>query len=586
MVFNQLLDFETSLYMKQSKLTVIDFFCGAGGFSEGFRQMEYEIIYGYDSWGPAVETFNHNFNLQCAPKNILDFKESLAEILTIPDTDIIIGSPPCVSFSSSNKSGKADKSLGVKLTETFLKIVAVKKHQPNSKLKAWYMENVANSKRYLQTAYTFKDLNLEDWATEHRISPNKVAIDLLDNTTIINSADYGAMQARKRLISGEIIKKKGLIIPPITNQPKAKGKAINLYNSISNLKTNFPNPFSKKSSKLVKDIQYDIKLEQDKITDHFYDTGVYQVEWSFSKYWKQNHPFMGRMSFPENEEKPSRTITATKIANSRESIIYKSEIARVGDGEYRLPTVREAAIIMGFPITYQFLGSENIKWRLVGNAVCCCVSRALAKTTLKELGYKVSSIMNVLKEPNLKDVNNLNTYHQKIFDNPPVKNKGARFRRHPIKDGNLTVTLSNYDIQSNKTENKWLTSIQYGTGNGFPIQKIEDNYYKTLEPIIKSIRGGNRFLSIINNGFSQLIADKNMMQTMYEQQRSQDGYREPTELIDEVKRMLDNISLEENTFEQKDVIIFSHKKDIPIKQLFALYAVNKISSIANQKNHE
>jgi DNA (cytosine-5)-methyltransferase 1 len=84
----------------------------------------------------------------------------------LPNTEIIIGSPPCVSFSSSNKSGNADKSLGVELTETFLRIVAVKKHQPNSILKAWFMENVVNSKRYLQTAYTFKDLGLSEWANK------------------------------------------------------------------------------------------------------------------------------------------------------------------------------------------------------------------------------------------------------------------------------------------------------------------------------------------------------------------------------------------------------------------------------------
>ena len=86
-----------------NKLTVIDFFCGAGGFSEGFRQMGYDIIYGYDHWKPAVDTYNHNFNLQCSPKNILDFDNSIDEINAIPNTDIILGSPPCVSFSSSNK---------------------------------------------------------------------------------------------------------------------------------------------------------------------------------------------------------------------------------------------------------------------------------------------------------------------------------------------------------------------------------------------------------------------------------------------------------------------------------------------------
>ena len=88
----------------------------------------------------------------------------------------------------------------------------VKKHQPNSTLKAWFMENVVNSKRYLQTAYTFKDLGLTDWANEHKISPNKIAIDLFENTTVINSADYGSIQARKRVISGEIIKQKKPII--------------------------------------------------------------------------------------------------------------------------------------------------------------------------------------------------------------------------------------------------------------------------------------------------------------------------------------------------------------------------------------
>ena len=360
------------------KLKVLDFFCGAGGFSEGFRQMGYDTVYGFDHWKPAVETYNHNFGLNCEVKNILEFKHSVDEIENLPNTEIIIGSPPCVSFSSSNKSGNADKSLGVELTETFLRIVAVKKHQPNSILKAWFMENVVNSKRYLQTAYSFKDLGLTDWAKNNSFNPLKIAINLHDNTTVINSADFGSFQARKRVISGEIINKGKLIIPKTTHSEDNKNDK-EKYLTIGKMKKNFPHPFSKKSEKLIQDPQYKLQIPQNHLTDHFYDTGIYNVEWKFSKYWKTNHPFMGKMSFPENENKPSRTITATKIANSRESIIYKSELNRIGDGEYRLPTVREAAIIMGFPITYQFIGAENSKWRLVGNAVCCSVSRAIAK---------------------------------------------------------------------------------------------------------------------------------------------------------------------------------------------------------------
>lgn len=566
-----------------SKLRVIDFFCGAGGFSEGFRQMGYEIVYGFDHWKPAVDTYNHNFSLKCEVKNILDFKHSIDEIENLPNTEIIIGSPPCVSFSSSNKSGNADKSLGVDLTETFLRIVAVKKHQPNSVLKAWFMENVVNSKRYLQTAYTFKDLGLTEWANNNRISPLKIAIDLYDNTTIINSADYGSFQARKRVISGEIIKKRKLIIPKTTHSENGlDGKE--KYLTIGKMKKNFPHPFIKKSDKKITDPQYQLQIPQNQLTDHFYDTGIYRVEWKFSKYWKTNHPYMGRMSFPENENKPSRTITATKIANSRESIIYKSELNRTGDGEYRLPTVREAAIIMGFPITYQFLGTDNNKWRLVGNAVCCSVSRAFAKNVLEQLELSIPSKLVLNSEPNLEGVVNLNTYCLKQYDKPPVKNKGSRFRRHAIKDGNLTVTLSNYDIESNpkSAEDKWFTSIQYGTGKGFPIQRIKDKYYKNLEDIIKEYNGGKEFLKYINNGFSEKIADAKELQKLYELQKSSPEYTEPTELVDTVQELIKKLNIENSLVEQKGIRIFKHKDKVPVKQFFALYAINKISSTANE----
>ncbi|AWI25218.1 DNA cytosine methyltransferase [Flavobacterium pallidum] len=563
------------------KLTVIDFFCGAGGFSEGFRQMGFDIKYGYDHWKPATDTFNHNFNLDCSVKNILDFEKSIEEIDNIPNTDIIIGSPPCVSFSSSNKSGNADKSLGVKLTECFLRIVAVKKHQPNSILKAWFMENVVNSKRYLQTSYTFKDLNLTEWANKHRIGPNTVAIDLFENTAVINSADYGSIQSRKRVISGEIVKKKKLIVPKPTHCKKGDG--LPKYKSIKQIKNHFPTPFDKKSQNVVKDIQYPIEIEQSQITDHFYDTGVYEAEWRFSKHWKINHPFMGKMAFPENENNPSRTITATRIANSRESIIYKSEINRKGDGEFRLPTVREAAIIMGFPITYQFMGSENTKWRLVGNAVCASVSRAFAETVLDSLNIKKGQELVVEKSPNLKGVINLNNYKIKTLDNPPIKNKNARCRWQPIKEGNLTVTLSNYNIEkSTKEDRKWRTSIQYGTGKGFPIQHVEDGYFTKLESIISKFKGGNKFLETINNGFSEKIASAQKLQEMFELQKSDGKFLEPTRLVDEVANIINSIQVNEPEYIQLDTTVFL-KKRVPTRQLYALYAINKISTSANIK---
>lgn len=65
---------------------------------------------------------------------------------------------------------------------------------------------------------------------------------------------------------------------------------------------------------------------------------------------------------------------ATMTASAREAMIlgYK-------DDRYRLPTVREAACMMSFPIDYWFYGeSKGVKHTLVGNAVPPKLSYAIA----------------------------------------------------------------------------------------------------------------------------------------------------------------------------------------------------------------
>lgn len=565
-----------------SKLTVIDFFCGAGGFSEGFRQKGFEIIKGYDNWQPAINTYNHNFGTGSVVKNILDFKDSIEEINLLPDTDVIIGSPPCVSFSSSNNSGKADKSLGLELTKCFLRIVAVKKHQKNSILKAWYMENVVNSKKYINQIYSFEDLDLVEWASNNNIDPKHEALNLLDNTTIINSADYGSYQARKRAISGEITKVNKLIIPKTTHSNKAENNKPK-WKTLSELLNQFPSPLLKESKKKIKDPIYKtITVNLNQLTDHFYDSGLYKSEWRQSREHKVNHYCMGKMSFPENKDKPSRTITATKSGTSREALIYKSEYSRKGNGEYRSPTVREAASIMGFPFTYQFLGTLHSKWRLVGNAVCPSVSRALANEVLKQTKLPNSLNLELVKEPNLIDVPNLNDFKEKTFDKQPKRTKNSRFRRHPIKAGNLTVTLSNFDIEKNtKATKKWYTSIQYGTGIDYKNQKIEDNFYKTLEPIILEEETGPQFVKVINNGFSEKIGSSSELQKMYEEQIAFKNLLEPTELVEKVSEIINQIKFKNTDYTQSKTIVFENKDIIPMSQVFALYAINKITTIAN-----
>jgi DNA (cytosine-5)-methyltransferase 1 len=564
-------------------LTVIDIFCGAGGFSEGFKQQGFTIVAGIDSWKPAIDTFNLNFGLDCEPRNVLDFSRSLSNIESLPDTDVIIGSPPCVSFSSSNRSGKADKSEGLKLTRIFLRIVAIKKYKPNSTLKAWFMENVTNSKIHLPKQYSFRDLGLKNWATELGYDPGSIAINLDENRSVINSADYGVPQHRVRVFTGEIINKKGQLIPQRTHQPSDQSGELPEYITLGFIKLNLPMPNAGHSEVLIIDPLYPIiKIKQADLTDQFYDTGLYISDWKGSKYLKTNHPYMGPMSFPEREDRPSRTITATKIGNSRESIIFRSESGRVGHGEYRTPTIREAATLMGFPITFQFLGSEGGKWKLVGNAVCPPVSGAFARAVreIYELDKIAQPIVRI-ELPSMVGVANLNIYRSKSFDDPPKKKEGSRFRRHPFKFGNITVTLSNYDIAKNdKPTGKWLTSIQYGTGAGFPIQLIPDGYFKELEPVISSFEKGSSFLYTINNGFSGRIASAELLQDMYEAQQDNGDFINPIDLIDEVGTLIESIDIKENGFDQDGKEIFL-KRSVPVKQVMALYAINKICSIAN-----
>ncbi|EAQ42525.1 DNA cytosine methyltransferase [Polaribacter sp. MED152] len=567
-----------------SKLTVIDFFCGAGGFSEGFRQVGFKILEGFDNWQPAINTYNYNFDTESKLTDILKFKDSLEEIDNLPDSDIIIGSPPCVSFSSSNKSGKADKSLGLDLTKCFLRIVAVKKHQKDSILKAWFMENVVNSKKYISEIYSFKDLDLTDWALENGKNPDSEALNLKDNTVIMNSADYGSYQARKRSISGEIIFFNKLIVPRKTHSNIAGDNLLN-WNTLGELLQEIPPPNSNESDVVKNDPVYkSIMLKQKEITDHFYDSGLYRSEWRQSMEHKINHYCMGKMSFPENLNKPSRTITATKSGTSREALVYKSEYNREGNGEYRTPTIREAASIMGFPYTYQFLGSINSKWRLVGNAVCPSVSRSLANQVLLSLNKKAPKSLKLKKEIAFTDIVNLNDFKEKSFDKQPKRTKNSRFRRHPIKVGNLTVTLSNYEIEKKtKPNKKWFTSIQYGTGINFKNQVVQDNYYKDFEPLLIKNKSGKQFVRIINNGFSEKIADGLSLQEMYELQESKGNFKEPTELVHEVNVIIKNLNISNNTLKQREREIFVYKDEIPMEQLFALYAINKIASVANEK---
>jgi DNA (cytosine-5)-methyltransferase 1 len=236
---------------------------------------------------------------------------------------------------------------------------------------------------------------------------------------------------------------------------------------------------------------------------------------------------------------------------------------------------------MSFPITYQCIGTEGNKWKLIGNAVCPTISRALAGLAIKYSGVPVPKGIFINTEAKIKGVPDLNDYKEKRFDFPPKKNNGSRFRRHPFKDGNITVTLSNYDIKDgNAVNGKWMTSVQYGNGEGLPHQSYPDGFFKTLEPLILKFEKGLKFLETINNGFSEKIANAKLLQQMYEENQCIDGYLHPSRLIEEVSRIINEFQFDNPMLNQTRY--FEFKSAVPKKQILALYAINKISTYANK----
>lgn len=110
----------------------------------------------------------------------------------------------------------------------------------------------------------------------------------------------------------------------------------------------------------VTDLNYPtLVLPKSQVTDHQYIYELAPFEWKTAERLKRDKGYMGKMSFPENLEKPARTVMATMSASSREAMILEHK-----EGKYRLPTVREAASMMSFPIDYWFYGkTKSIKHR-------------------------------------------------------------------------------------------------------------------------------------------------------------------------------------------------------------------------------
>jgi DNA (cytosine-5)-methyltransferase 1 len=527
-------------------ITVADFFCGAGGFSEGFYQQGFDVVFGLDCWKPAHVTHEHNHpHCKTVCMNILDIKTEQIDSI-VPDTDIIIGSPPCVSFSNSNVSGKADKTLGVQLIHQYLKIVLYKQSKPNSRLKYWIMENVPNSLEFIQDKYTASELGL-DPSLPDLIIPCK---------NILLASDYGSPQGRKRAIVGNYI------LPEVSNECPTHMKTI----------LDALGPPLQNTKQTILDPSFPLTLQSKDVTDHFYDSEI-PKEWADkAKRLKIDHGFMGKMDFPDRVDRLCRTIMATESYCSRESIIFQKE----NSTSYRAPTIRELACLMGFPIDYQFIGTNsNSKHKQIGNAVCVHLSMALANAIKKQMNLVLVKKERILVKAQI----NLNDLKTPLFANyvSSPKKLNSKFHVHVpyLKVNQLRVELDNITSDFEQSKFVWRCMLHKGSGKKAMQYQMNNN---KVYPLIAN----HRTFTEMNQWLEELkphVYDNYLFQQKNcNIETDENNHYSPTELLHHISSKIKELNIKDEFVEvdELDVAFQSKKNEYPLEIVYSLYIVNAI----------
>jgi DNA (cytosine-5)-methyltransferase 1 len=352
------------------RLTVVDLFCGAGGFSEGFRQQGFDIIYAADNWAQAVETFRANHPNARVVK--VDLMHLSAE--EVPRADVLIGGPPCTEFSGSNSGRNRDIESGMALVMRFLYFVH------SLRPRWWVMENVPRLLDILPRRVSYKDLGI-----------GQSGFFEIPRMSVFNAADFGAPQRRLRLFSG-------LYPDPVQTHAEVptsslEGIVYTQWISMGQILEGFPNPLGLPSAeKLVRDPLYRLALSENSLQDHFDRSCLLtREEAERNRLQKTEHRYYGTMGFPDDLTKPARTVMATQIKSSREEMVIP--VQHNGANAYRRLTVRENASLQCYPLGYRFSGNSlQTKYKLVGNSVPVRLSAAVARAIQNQCGNHASDI--------------------------------------------------------------------------------------------------------------------------------------------------------------------------------------------------
>lgn len=337
---------------------VIDLFCGAGGMSLGFNDPRFcggfQSVLAVDNNAAALETHKANFGGEAVCGNI----ETWLETAAVPAADVVIGGPPCQGFSLLNKKRDGDHRRA--LWQPFLDVAV------RSGARVFIMENVAE---------LFRSPELEE------IRARATRDGFRTDAAILNAADYGAPQTRRRTIV--VGWKPGSWQPEF---PPLKSHAE------PSLESNLPKWLTVRDAigDLPKPRGIDIKGKAP-LNLHI---GRNPTDKSLARY-KAVPPGGNRFDLQRNapEITPECWIRKTsggtdlfgRLWWDRPSVTIRTEFYKPEKGRYLHPdqhrpiTHREAARLMGFPDDFAFCGSKVEIARQIGNAVPPPLAGAIAR---------------------------------------------------------------------------------------------------------------------------------------------------------------------------------------------------------------
>lgn len=349
------------------RYNIMDLFSGVGGLSFGFSQLpefqilaaneiERDISIAYSLNHPEVRMLN------CDIQSLSE--RMLLEVLGGKHIDIIVGGPPCQSYSTLGKRKMDDRANLFLQYKRILKILNPK---------VFVFENVVGI------------LSMDKGRLFQQVQKEFIELGYALKYKVLNAVDYGVPQQRERVILVGIRGENHFEYPAPTH-----GEGLIPYVSLRQAIGDLPPLKSGESSHqylLPADnpFLYFVRRNNPPLTEHTAPrNGPHLVRIMEALKDGQCKEDLSEEIRPKSGyrntyaklwwDRPSTTITRNFACPSSSRCIHPRDS--------RAMSIREGARLQSFPDDYKFYGSDGMKRLEIGNAVPPLLSVAIAKQVL------------------------------------------------------------------------------------------------------------------------------------------------------------------------------------------------------------